>query len=183
MLDEFKSKGGDSDDITTSPDRQAAVHALEIACEHVQTPLIRLEHKLHSVVAFVIMPIFALANAGVSFGDGLTAALTSSVGLGVMLGLIIGKQVGVVAFTWFAIKAGIGNLPSGSTWKQIYATGWLAGIGFTMSLFIANLAFTNSPELLEAAKIGILGGSLIAGVVGFILLRMATPGNVKTNTD
>jgi NhaA family Na+:H+ antiporter len=173
-LDVFKDKGGDSDNIMTNPTRQSAVHALEEACELVQTPLIRLEHKLHTVVAFFIMPVFALANAGVSLGDGLIAALTSSVGLGVMLGLIIGKQVGVVTATVIVVKSAIGKLPTGCTWKQVYSTGWLAGIGFTMSLFIANLAFGNNPELLNAAKIGILSGSLIAGVVGFVLLKMTT---------
>ena len=170
-LDEFERGGGNEDDIITDPARQSAVHALEQACEHVETPLRRMEHALHPWVSYFIMPIFALANAGVSLGQGVGAALTSSVGLGVMFGLVIGKQVGVMALTWAAVKGRIGQLPAMTTWKQLYATSWLAGIGFTMSLFIANLAFADHPQLLESAKIGILAGSLVSAVVGFLILR------------
>jgi NhaA family Na+:H+ antiporter len=91
-----------------------------------------------------------------------------------MLGLVIGKQVGVTAITWAAVKSGIGQLPAGSGWKHIYSASWLAGIGFTMSLFIANLAFAGQPELLEFAKIGILAGSSLSGVTGYFVLRWNT---------
>ncbi|MBN1343771.1 MAG: Na+/H+ antiporter NhaA [Phycisphaerae bacterium] len=173
-LDAFERGGGNEDDIVTNPARQSAVHALEVACEHVETPLTRMEHALHPWVSYAIMPVFALANAGVSLGEGIGQALTSSVGLGVMLGLIIGKQVGVTALTWLSIKANIGQRPAETTWPQIYSTSWLSGIGFTMSLFIANLAFPEQPEMLESAKIGILAGSLVAGVAGFVMLRSST---------
>lgn len=174
-LDVFTSGGRDVDDPATDPQRQSAVHALEVACEHVESPLLRLEHTLLPWVSYVIMPVFALANAGVALGGGAAQALSSSVGLGVMLGLVLGKQVGVTLATLIAVRANIGQLPTGSTLGQVYGAGWLAGIGFTMSLFIANLAFVEQADLLEAAKIGILAGSFISGVVGYIILRAATP--------
>jgi len=174
-LDEFERGGGNADEIVTNPARQSAVHLLEQACEHVQTPLRRMEHRLHPWVSFAIMPIFALANAGVTIGEGFFEGLMSGVGLGIVLGLVVGKQIAVTAFTWAVVKLGIGNLPMQTTWAQIYSVSWLAGIGFTMSLFVANLAFADQPELLGFAKIGILVGSLIAGVTGFLLLRITSP--------
>ena len=172
-VDAFEESGGNENDILSNPQRQRWVHSLELACEQVDTPLLRLEHALHPWVAFLIMPVFALANAGVELGEGVWEALTSRVNLGLILGLILGKQIGILSFTWIAVKLGLGTLPEGVNWKQIYATSWLAGIGFTMSLFIANLGF-GAGSLLETSKIGILTGSLIAGVVGFVLLRLTT---------
>ncbi len=185
-LDAFRVRAGGKESLLTKPGGQAVVHALEEACEHVQTPLVRLEHALHPWVAFVIMPVFALANAGVSLGGDLAAALFSAPSLGIMLGLIVGKQVGVTLLAWLAIRGRIGTLPEGSTWRQVYGASWLAGIGFTMSLFIAGLAFKDSPELLETAKIGILAGSLISGVAGYVILRMTpamVPGNQTHGAD
>ncbi|HEX2035187.1 MAG TPA: Na+/H+ antiporter NhaA [Chloroflexota bacterium] len=149
----------------------AAVGALEEACEQVQTPLQRLEHSLHPWVAFGIMPVFALANAGVALGAQAGGeALTHHVTLGVLLGLVLGKQLGVTLFTWLAVRTGLAALPSGVTWRHIYGGGWLAGIGFTMSLFITGLAF-DDPATAARAKVGILVASLIAGVGGWLLLR------------
>jgi NhaA family Na+:H+ antiporter len=178
MLDEFEQRGGNEDDIMSNPDRQARVLAMEIACEHVQTPLQRLEHKLHPLVSFFIMPVFALANAGVPLGEGIGVALRSPVSWGIVLGLVVGKQVGVFACTWIAVRSGLGRLPAQTNWRQIHAAGCLAGIGFTMSLFIASLGFGEG-ALLEEAKIGILGASLISGILGLILLRAssAAPGS------
>ncbi len=173
-VDVFERSGVARDNILTNPDGQAAVAALEEACEHVQTPLNRLEHELHGWVAFAIMPIFALANAGVPLTGGVGAALGSGVGLGIVLGLAIGKPVGVMLATWIAVKMGLGDLPAGTSFKQIVGAGCLAGIGFTMSLFIANLAFPDS-ETLQLAKIGILTASLVSGVVGFLILRSVSP--------
>jgi len=173
-LDEFERRGGNVDDIATNPKRQSAVRALEEACEHVETPLLRLEHRLHPWVSYVVMPVFALANAGVALTDGLTAAITGPIGLGVLLGLVIGKQVGVTALVWVVVQSRIGELPAGTAWRQIYGASWLAGIGFTMSMFIAHLAFDQQPALLEIAKIGILAGSLVSGVAGFCILRWST---------
>ena len=121
------------------------------------------------------MPTFALANAGVTIGEGFFDGLMSGVGLGIVLGLVVGKQIAVTAFTWAIVKLRMGDLPMQTSWGQIYSVSWLAGIGFTMSLFVANLAFADQPELLEFAKIGILVGSLIAGVSGFFLLYSTSP--------
>ena len=118
------------------------------------------------------MPIFALANAGINLGAGFGDALGSGIGIGVMLALLAGKSIGVSGAAYLAVKAGLGALPDGATWKMIVGTGFLAGIGFTMSLFIANLGFVDPGEL-QLAKAGILAGSLVSGVVGFLLLRSA----------
>ena len=133
-------------------------------------PLHRLEHAWHPWQAFFIMPVFALANAGIEIGGGFLETLTERAALGVILGLVIGKQVGVTLFSWLVVKMGWAALPTGVTWKHIYGVSWLAGIGFTMSLFIANLAFQDEAHLVMA-KGGILVASLIAGVAGYFLLR------------
>ena len=156
-----------------TPDQQAAVHGLEVACEQVETPLARLEHGLHGVVAFGIMPVFALANAGVGLGGGLAALATDAVALGVMLGLVVGKPLGVMLLSVLAVKTGLAVLPSGVTWRHVFGVSLLTGIGFTMSIFIANLAFGPGP-LLDSAKVGILAASLVSGVLGaLVLLRLA----------
>jgi NhaA family Na+:H+ antiporter len=153
-------------------DQRDAIHALEEACEQVETPLSRMEHALHGWVAFFIMPIFALANAGVAFGSGLGAAFGTSVTLGVLFGLFVGKQVGVLFFAWLGVRMGWAIMPSGITWRHIYGVSCLTGIGFTMALFIANLAFSDA-VVLDQAKIGIFAASLAAGVVGWAVLRFA----------
>ena len=119
------------------------------------------------------MPLFALANAGVPLGGGIAEALTNPVALGIAVGLVVGKQLGVTLFAWLAVKSGLSELPGGIGWRHIYGAGWLAGIGFTMSLFISDLAFPDGP-LVGVAKLGILVASLIAGVVGWTILRTAT---------
>ena len=172
-IDEFENAGGNENDCMTNTERQRWLHGLETACEHVQTPLLRLEHALHPVSSFVIVPIFAMANAGVTLGAGLGDALTTRLSLGIMLGLVLGKQIGIMLFTWLAVKMNLGSLADGINWKHIYAASWMAGIGFTMSIFIANLAFGPGDNL-DTAKIGVLGGSLVAGVIGFVLLRAVT---------
>ena len=150
--------------------QQSAVIELEETCEAVQAPLQKLEHQLHTWVAFVIVPIFALANAGVP----LSLAGVSEPGLlviaGVLLGLVLGKPLGLIGVSWLLVRTGVTALPEGVRWPHIIGAGCLAGLGFTMSLFIATLGFGESP-LLEAAKIGILGASLISGVLGYMLLR------------
>ena len=139
-------------------------------------PLERIEMAMHPWVGFFIMPIFALANAGVVIDVG---ALLSPVAIAVMVGLVVGKPVGVLLTSWLAGKSGVAQLPSGVTWKAIAGGGLLAGIGFTMALFIAGLAFYGDTEgyaeLLDEAKIGILAGSTIAAVLGMTLLMMALP--------
>jgi NhaA family Na+:H+ antiporter len=156
--------------VDLTEDQRDAVFSLEEACEAVQTPLQRLEHMLHPWVAYFIMPVFALANAGVSLGAGLLASLANPIALGVGAGLVVGKQVGVLLFSWLAVRLGIASLPAGTRWSQLYGVACLCGIGFTMSLFIANLAFTD-PATLDIAKTGILGASFVAGVIGYTVLR------------
>ena len=152
----------------------------ERLAEQLQPPLLRLEHALHGVVAFAIMPLFALANAGVPLGLAqLEGGPTTSVALGIALGLIAGKPIGITLFAWGAVRLGFASLPQAVTWRLIGGTGLLGGIGFTMALFIAGLAFVNEPGLLVAAKLGILGASLIAGLAGWLVLRRGSTPTVS----
>jgi NhaA family Na+:H+ antiporter len=128
----------------------------------------RLEHALQPWVAFAIMPLFALANAGVRVPGDLTL-VTEPIALGIVLGLFAGKQVGVAASCWLLVRLGLASLPSGATWRQLYGVALLCGIGFTMSLFIATLAFHDAGAL-DAAKLGIIAGSILSGVAGAVVL-------------
>jgi NhaA family Na+:H+ antiporter len=172
ILDRFEQAGEKGENVLTNEERQAALHALNHAAYKLEPPLHELEHALHPWVVFAIMPLFALANAGVSLGGGIAEALTTPVVLGIVAGLVVGKQLGVTLFTWLAVKSGVSELPTGVSWRHVYGGGWLAGIGFTMSLFISDLAFSDS-SLVDAAKLGILAASLIAGVIGWTILRRA----------
>jgi NhaA family Na+:H+ antiporter len=134
-------------------------------CTH--SPLARLEHALHRVIPFTIVPLFGFANAGVSFGGVAAHEWIGSTTLGVALGLALGKVVGVFSFAGVAIRSGIAAMPSGATWRQLLGTSLLCGIGFTMSLFIGTLAFADHPDLQNEVKLGILMGSLIAGFAGW----------------
>jgi NhaA family Na+:H+ antiporter len=136
-------------------------------------PLQRLEHALYPFVSFVVLPLFAFANAGVTITKGSMGFLVSPVTLGVILGLLFGKFFGVVLFSRLMVWLKIASLPVGVQWKHIYGVGFLAAIGFTMSLFITELAFVN-PEFLEQAKIGILSASLLAGIIGYSYLKFIT---------
>ena len=132
--------------------------------------LLKLEHALSPYVAFLIMPIFAFANAGVSL-EGLTfASLLNPVPLGIVLGLFFGKQIGVFVLSFLAVKLKIADKPSNSTWPALYGVSILTGIGFTMSLFVGNLAFANNMEYVDGVKIGVLTGSLLSTVFGYFLL-------------
>lgn len=172
LIKEFDNAGEHGEDVLTNSERLSIVDKIENNCEKILTPLQRFEHGLHPWVSFFIMPVFALANAGVTIGSGLSSSLTHPVSIGIILGLFLGKQIGIFGFSYLAVKLKLASEPEGVSWKKIYAAAILAGIGFTMSLFIANLAFT-SPELLDTAKVGILSGSLISGIVGFIILKSA----------
>jgi Na+:H+ antiporter, NhaA family len=146
----------------------------------VDSPLHRLEHGLHPWVAFCIVPIFGFANAGVSFGGLDASTLLGPVPLGIALGLFLGKQLGVFAFAWGAIRAGLADLPANASWTQLYGVALLCGIGFTMSLFIGLLAFPASPDLTDATKVGVLAGSLVSAIAGTVLLRFAPPDRCST---
>ena len=143
------------------------------ATHKLEPPLHDLEHTLHPWVVFAIMPLFALANAGLPLGGKAVGGLADPVALGILFGLVFGKQVGVTLFSWLAVRSGLAELPEGIGWRHVYGVGWLAGIGFTMSLFISDLAFSDS-TLVDTAKLGILAASLISGVIGWTLLRRTT---------
>jgi NhaA family Na+:H+ antiporter len=144
--------------------------------EDEQSPSHRLEHVLHKPVAFVIMPIFALANAGIVLGAGWMDALASPNGLGILGGLVIGKPFGIALATYLAVMLGICALPGDLRWPHVVGAGFLGGIGFTMSIFIANLAFAGQPEAVNASKMAILVASLVAGGVGYAWLRKMGSG-------
>ena len=169
-LEAFEAASDEAPAGSLTGEQQAAVMTLETACELAGTPLHRLEHALHPWVGFVIMPIFALANAGVAIGGNVIESLTQPVSLGVIGGLVLGKPLGVVSASWMAVRSGLAELPAGIGWAHIRGAGLLAGIGFTMSLFIASLAFGEG-DLLPLAKIGILSASLVSGIGGWLLLH------------
>ncbi|GMQ46301.1 Na+/H+ antiporter NhaA [Vibrio sp. 10N] len=140
------------------------------------SPLKHLEHALHPYVAFGILPIFAFANAGISLEGVSMSGLTSMLPLGIALGLLVGKPLGIFTFSWAAVKLGVAKLPEGVDFKQIFAVSVLCGIGFTMSIFIASLAFTGvSAEFDTYARLGILMGSTTAAVLGYFLLNLSLP--------
>jgi NhaA family Na+:H+ antiporter len=175
VLQEFRESTVDGD---PAPGRQritgqrGLLQAMETAIHHAESPLQRLEHALEMPVAFVIMPIFALANAGVDFLGHFLEDLLNPVSLGIVFGLVAGKQIGILLFSFLAVRLRLAELPAGVTWRHIWGVAWLGGIGFTMALFIDGLAFGDSP-LLDTAKIGILTASVISGVVGYLILRNA----------
>jgi NhaA family Na+:H+ antiporter len=175
ILDYFDAAGKEGTDVLTNRDQQAAIQEMENACEAAQAPLQRIEHELHGPVAFIIIPLFALANAGVHLGGNLGEAFTNRVALGIILGLVVGKPIGITLFAWLAVKSKLAALPTGMTWRSIRGVSLLGGIGFTMSLFIAGLAFPGAPQLNEDAKIGIFAASLVAGIAGFLVLRRLRP--------
>jgi len=142
--------------------------------EHDFSLLIKIEHAISPYVAYFIMPLFAFANAGVSF-EGLTLrSLLEPVPLGIVLGLFVGKQIGVFVFSYASIKFGFAQLPSNSNWYSFYGIGILTGIGFTMSLFVGNLAFVENMQYMDGVKIGVLTGSLLSTLIGYILLLLTS---------
>ena len=146
------------------------VHTSPGAPDDATSPLHRLEHGLHPWVAFVIVPIFGFANAGVSFAGVGLDQLLAPLPLGVAAGLFAGKQIGILSAVWLCDRFGIASRPAGASWAQIYGTALLCGIGFTMSLFIGGLAFAD-PRLIDEVKMGVLGGSLLSAFAGFMVLR------------
>jgi NhaA family Na+:H+ antiporter len=167
LLDRFdRTETGDLV-VMTSKGQQETLFALEHASEGVTAPILRLEHALHNFSAFVVMPLFAFANAGVRISGPVEYA---SIGFGVLAGLIIGKPLGITAAAFVAVKSGIAKLPDGLSWRSLLGYALLAGIGFTMSLFIAMLAFGEGRPV-NAAKLGILAGSLLAGIIAAIILK------------
>jgi NhaA family Na+:H+ antiporter len=178
-LDDFEKASKRETSIENEAEQEAIVEAIKDACLEVQPLANRLERTLHPWVTFFIMPVFALANAGVAIPREFGAVLLQPVTVGVILGLVFGKPLGVFLASWLAVRIGFASLPEGVTWRHINGAGWLAGIGFTMSLFIAGLAFT-SESLLDMAKLGILIASLCAGIMG-ILFLITIPRSANRN--
>lgn len=166
------------DEVTLTHGQLAAIDNMESEIEQVQSPIQKLEHKLHSFVTYIVMPLFALANAGVVIQSGKLADLFNPLSMNIQLSLVGGKLLGIFMFTWLAIRFGISTKPKGVKWIHFLGLALLGGIGFTMSLFIANLAFPGSAQLVQA-KIGILLGSLAAGILGFIILRLTLKAKKK----
>ena len=161
--------------------QQAAAQTLETIAERIQSPLHRLERMLNPWVAYLILPVFAFANAGVRVQGNLVEAITHPVAVGIIAGLVLGKPLGITLFSWLAVRIRLAELPAGVTWKQLFAASWLAGIGFTMSLFIASAAF-DSAVLLGVSKVAILMASLLASAVGFGLLSVTSPAQEGHST-
>lgn len=153
---------------------EVKVANLEQVLENAQSPLHRLEHLLHPWVAFLILPVFALFNAGLSLGGG--GGVLTPVTAGVFLGLLVGKPVGVLVFSWLATRLGWASLPEGVGWRSMVGVGLLAGIGFTMSLFVGGLAFEEG-GLLDQAKLGVLSASVLAAMLGLAILGWGTPSS------
>ncbi|MGE4056563.1 MAG: Na+/H+ antiporter NhaA [Vicinamibacterales bacterium] len=176
-LENFRRAAEDTSD---DPDAKAlcdarhhtAIHELKALCEGAQPPLVRFEHALAGMVAFAILPLFAFANAGITLRGLSLSALGSPVTFGVAAGLLLGKPIGIVGFSWLAERSGLAARPTGVTWRLMAGAGMLCGIGFTMALFIAGLAFGEG-AMLESAKLGVMGASLAAGVAGWVVLSGA----------
>ena len=136
--------------------------------------LVKIEHAISPYVAFLIMPIFAFANAGVSLGGLSLLSLLQPVPLGILLGLFIGKQIGVMVFSFIAVKIGVAQMPDNSNWLSLYGVSILTGIGFTMSLFVGNLAFAENTQYIDGVKIGVLAGSLLSTLFGYFILLFSS---------
>lgn len=173
LLDDLAATSGSGRSVLSNERQQTIIHRLGRATTGAEPPLQRLEHGLNPWVAYAIVPLFALANAGVALPADLGAAATDPVLLGIVVGLVVGKPFGIVIATWLVVRWRLTELPAGVRWRQVIGIGWLGGIGFTMSLFITGLAFPGG-ELAEAAKLGILAGSLLAAAAGLLLLRAET---------
>lgn len=173
-IDDFEAACFLAPSILTNEPQQRATQELERLCEDVETPMTHLQHRLNPWVAYGILPIFAFANAGIPLVEGLGEALTSPAAWGVVLGLVLGKPLGITLFAWLAVRTGIAILPGAMSWPNIAAVGMLGGIGFTISLFVAELAF-EAGSLADAARVGIFFGSIIAGVAGYFALRATLP--------
>jgi NhaA family Na+:H+ antiporter len=173
-IDDFEGQTVGGEDASTEK-HHAALWELEEVTERAQAPMLRIEHALHPWVSFLIVPLFALANAGVRLETDLGSALDDPIVIAVILGLVVGKQLGITLGALVAVRSGAASLPAGVGWRHVYGAAWLGGIGFTMSLFIGGLAYGEGGAELGLAKIGILVASLIAAIGGVAVLRRAKP--------
>jgi NhaA family Na+:H+ antiporter len=170
-LEVFENAHDDPDhDVTQSSVRRASVNAIIKNARQVLPPLHRIEYVLHPWAAFVIIPVFALANAGIEIHGGIGENLSDPAAIGIILGLFVGKPLGIIVLCWLAVAMKIATLPLGVSWRHILGAGMLGGIGFTMAIFIANLAYANSPTTLEHAKLAILVASALSAIGGALVL-------------
>lgn len=173
-IDDFERACFIAPSILSNEPQQQATQSLERLCEDVETPMTHLQHRVNPVVAFVILPVFAFANAGIPLVDGLGDALRSPVTWGVIIGLVIGKPIGITLFAWLAVRSGLALKPGAISWVHLASVACLGGIGFTVSLFVTELAFEAGP-IADTARVGILFGSVIAGIAGYLVLRRTLP--------
>jgi NhaA family Na+:H+ antiporter len=167
--DDIEAQDLDNDSDALHPDRVAIIGALEGSLNAATAPLQRFEHAVQPWVTYAILPIFGLFNAGVAIDAAVLRTLPTAVPLGIMVGLVLGKSLGISLASWLAVKSGLAELPEGSTWRQLIGTAFLAGIGFTMALFISSLAFKDS-HFVREAQLAILIGSLLAAAIGISIL-------------
>ena len=179
LLARFKAAMGEGDEEKA----ETIVMSIERLSQGTEGPMERLERSVHPWTSFVILPLFALANAGIVLSsDALTAAMDSQVTLAILVALPVGNAIGIFSMTWLAVRSGLGQLPFGVSWWQILGVALLGGVGFTVSIFISNIAFDHD-QLIDMAKLGVLGGSILSGCLGYVLLRLSGgPGPTRTYT-
>lgn len=169
LVDQFKHYDEPRVEVLQNEDQRRVLQDMRVLARNTMSPVQRLENALHPCVTFVIMPIFALANAGVVFSADALPALASDQSAGIILGLVLGKPIGIMLFSFLVIRLGWAAMPVGATWRKMLGVATLGGIGFTMSIFIDNLAFSD-PSMVAAGKVSILLASVIAGVLGSLIL-------------
>ncbi|MCB9595354.1 MAG: Na+/H+ antiporter NhaA [Sandaracinaceae bacterium] len=173
LLERLRSIGVPSNtEMNTNP-QQRLFESMNELIDQASAPLQRIEHALAGPVTFVVLPVFALANAGVTFGEGIGEAFTHPLVIGIVLGLFVGKTIGISLSAWLAVKLRLADLPGGVSWLEVVGVAMLGGIGFTMALFVAGLAFTD-PAQIEAAKVGIFSGSFVSAALGYGLVLLAS---------
>jgi NhaA family Na+:H+ antiporter len=171
LLNRFDASHRTNANLMTNQELNAVAQSMETSVEYVQPLLLRLEDRWHLPVALLVIPLFALVNAGIPLSvDLVHTALANPVAQGIVVGLVFGKALGITAASWLALKLGLGQLPAHTRFSQIIGVSFLGGIGFTMAIFIAELAFAGAPELLLMAKTGVLFASLLAGSIGALWL-------------
>ena len=173
LLNKFKNELPDSNSSLLTKNQVYLIEGIEEINEKAHTPLQKLEHALHPITSYFILPLFALANAGVHIEGSVLKMLLHPISIGIIIGLVLGKFIGISLFSRLIVKLNLSILPNGVTWQQIYGVAFLAGIGFTMSIFISDLAFKNE-EYKQIAKVGIMAASLLSAIIGIIWLRIST---------
>ena len=161
---------------------EAIAEEIERLSRGTEGPMERIEGIIHPWVSFIILPVFALANAGIVFtSETLSEAMASRVTLGIATALLLGNAIGVFGMTWLAVRLGIGRLPSGVTWSHVLGVAFMCGMGFTVAIFVSGIAF-DDPALVDQAKIGVFGASLLAGAIGYLFLRIKSAGTQTSPT-